>query len=188
MKIPLVDLKANYQSIKDEVDNAIQKVLDNASFIMGDELKIFETNYAKFCKVNHCIGCSNGTSALYLTLKHYGIGKRDEVITVPNTFIATTEAITSTGAKVHFVDVKEDTSLMDIDKLKQKITHKTKAIVVVDLYGQMPDMQQVQEIAIQNDLLLFEDACQAHGSEWNSHSPGYYSDAAVFSFFPSKIL
>ena len=188
MKIPLVDLKANYQSIKSEIDTAIQKVLDNASFIMGDELKTFETSYAKFCKIKNCIGCSNGTSALYLALKHYGIEKKDEVITVPNTFIATTEAITSTGAKVRFVDVKKDTSLMDIDKLKQKITQQTKAIVVVDLYGQMPDMQQIQEIAVQNDLLLFEDACQAHGAEWNGHSPGYYSDAAVFSFFPSKNL
>ena len=188
MKIPLVDLKANYLSIKDEIDNAIQEVIDNTSFIMGKYLKNFEENYAKFCKAKHAIGCSNGTTAVHLALLAADIKKDDEVITVPNTFIATTECISYVGGKIKFADVNEDTALININELEKTITPKTKAIIVVHLYGQMPDMQKIKKIADEHDLFLIEDAAQAHAAEWNGHQPGFYGDIASFSFFPAKNL
>lgn len=187
-KIPLVDLKANYLSIKEEIDNAIFNVINDGAFIMGPYLEEFERNFAKFCKAKHAIGCSSGTTALHLALLSTGITKRDEVITVPNTFIATTEAISYVGAKFKFVDITEDTALIDIDKLEKAITEKTRAIIVVHLYGQMPDMKRIREIADNHNLILIEDAAQAHGAEWENHQPGYYGDVATFSFFPAKVL
>ena len=127
MKIPLVDLKANYLSIKDEIDKAIQEVIDNTSFIMGKYLKNFEENYAKFCKAKHAIGCSSGTTAVHLALIAADIKKGDEVITVPNTFIATTECISYVGGKIKLADVNEDTALINIDEIEKTITPKTKA-------------------------------------------------------------
>ena len=186
--IPLVDLKANYLSQKQEIDTAIAKVIGNSAFIGGNILKTFEKNFAKFCQVKHAIGCSNGTSALHLALLALGIGNGDEVITVPNTFIATTEAISHVNGKIKFVDVKEDTALIDIDKLEKAITPRTKAILVVHLYGQMPDMERLRDIADKNNLFLIEDAAQAHGAQWLGHQPGYYGDIATYSFFPAKIL
>ena len=188
MNIPLVDLKANYLSIKGEIDSAIQEVIDNTSFIMGKYLKNFEENYAKFCKVKHAIGCSSGTTAVHMALLAAGIKKGDEVITVPNTFIATTECISYVGGKIKFVDVDEDTALISIDELEKSINPKTKAIIVVHLYGQMPDMQMIKEIADEHGLFLIEDAAQAHAAEWNGHQPGFYGDIASFSFFPAKNL
>jgi len=188
MNIPLVDLKANYISIKDKIDNAIQEVIDNTSFIMGKYLKNFEGNYAKFCKAEHAVGCSSGTTAVHLALLVAGLNKGDEVITVPNTFIATTECISYVDGKIKFVDVEADTALINIDKLERSITSKTKAIVVVHLYGQMPDMKRIREIADDHDIFLIEDAAQAHAAEWNGHQPGYYGDIATYSFFPAKNL
>lgn len=188
MNIPLVDLKANYLSIKDEIDSAIQNVLDSSSFIMGPFVKQFEQNFASFCQVKHGIGCANGTAAIHLALLAAGIKKGDEVLTVPNTFIATTECISYVGCKIKFVDVVPQTALIDVDALEKAITQKTKAVIVVDLYGQMPDMQRIREIAVKHDLFLIEDAAQAHAAEWNGHQPGYYGDIACFSFFPAKNL
>ena len=188
MKIPLVDLKTNYLSIKKEVDEAIQKVIDDSSFIMGPYLKNFEENFARFCGVKHAIGCSSGTTAVHLALLAGGVKKGDEVITVPNTFIATTECISYVDGSIKFVDVKEDTALMDIDQLEKVITPKTKAIVVVHLYGQMSDMERIREIANDYDLFLIEDAAQAHAAEWRGHQPGFYGDVASYSFFPAKNL
>jgi dTDP-4-amino-4,6-dideoxygalactose transaminase len=188
MNIPLVDLKANYLSIKDEIDSAIQEVIDNTSFIMGKYLKNFEGNYAKFCKTEHAIGCSSGTTAVHLALLVAGLNKGDEVITVPNTFIATTECISYVGGKIKFVDVEPDTALINIDKLEKSITSKTKAIIVVHLYGQMPNMKRIREIADDHNIFLIEDAAQAHAAEWNGHQPGYYGDVASYSFFPAKNL
>jgi dTDP-4-amino-4,6-dideoxygalactose transaminase len=188
MNIPLVDLKANYHSIKDEIDKAIQDVIDNTSFIMGEYLTTFEKNFATFCKAKHAIGCSSGTTALHLALLAAGLQKGDEVITVPNTFIATTENISYVCGKIRFADVNAQTQLIDIDKLSQAVTPKTKAIIAVHLYGQMPDMERLKEITDENDIFLIEDAAQAHAAEWRGHQPGYYGDIATFSFFPAKNL
>jgi dTDP-4-amino-4,6-dideoxygalactose transaminase len=188
MNIPLVDLKANYHSIKKEINTAIQNVLDSSSFIMGPFVKKFEDNFARFCQAKHGIGCANGTAAVHLALLATGIKKNDEILTVPNTFIATTECISYVGGKIKFVDVSPQTALVDIDKLEKAINPKTKALVIVHLYGQMPDMQRIQEIAVKHDLFVIEDAAQAHAAEWNGHQPGYYGDIACFSFFPAKNL
>jgi dTDP-4-amino-4,6-dideoxygalactose transaminase len=188
MKIPLVDLKTNYLSIKNEIDGAIQDVITNTSFIMGKQLKTFEENFARLCAAKHMVGCASGTAAVHLALLCADMKKGDEVITVPNTFIATTECITYVGGKIKFVDVKPDTSLIDIEKLEKNITRSTKAIIVVHLYGQMPDMERIREIADTHGLFLIEDAAQAHAAEWNGHMPGYYGDVAAYSFFPAKNL
>ena len=188
MNIPLVDLKANYVSIKNEIDSVIQDVLNSSSFIMGPFVKRFEENFARFCQVKHAVGCANGTAAVHLALLVAGVKKGDEVLTVPNTFIATTECISYVGGKIKFVDVAPQTALIDIDALEKSITKKTKALIVVDLYGQMPDMQRIREIAIKHDLFLIEDAAQAHAAEWNGHQPGFYGDIACYSFFPAKNL
>ncbi|DAC72544.1 MAG TPA: hypothetical protein DSN98_04705 [Thermoplasmata archaeon] len=188
MNIPLVDLKANYRSIKKEVDTAIQDVLDSCSFIMGPFVKKFEEDFARFCQVKHGIGCANGTAALHLALLASGIKKGDEVLTVPNTFIATTECISYVDGKIKFVDVEPQTALINIDALEKAITKKTKVLIVVDLYGQMPDMQRIREIAVKHDLFVIEDAAQAHAAEWMGHQPGFYGDIACFSFFPAKNL
>jgi dTDP-4-amino-4,6-dideoxygalactose transaminase len=188
MNIPLVDLKANYRSIKDDIDRAMQAVIDESSFILGPFLATFEQNFATFCNVKYAIGCSSGTSALHLALLAAGLKPGDEVITVPNTFIATTETISCVSGKIQFVDVNEQTQLIDIEQLSRAISPRTKAIIVVPLYGQMPDMEHIREIADKNDLCLIEDAAQAHAAEWNGHQPGYYGDVATFSFFPAKNL
>ena len=188
MKIPLVDLKENYHSIKNEIDTAIQEVLESSSFIMGPFVNKFEENFARFCQVKHGIGCANGTAAIHLALLAAGIKKGDEVLTVPNTFIATTECVSYIGGTIKFVDVSPQTALVDIEALEKAITQKTKALIIVDLYGQMPDMQRIHEIAVNHNLFVIEDAAQAHAAEWNGHQPGHYSDIACFSFFPAKNL
>jgi dTDP-4-amino-4,6-dideoxygalactose transaminase len=188
MKIPLVDLKANYLSIKSEIDAAIRDVIENTSFIMGKQLKTFEENFARFCSVKHMVGCASGTAAVHLALLAADLKKGDEVLTVPNTFIATTECVSYVGGKIRFVDVVPETSLIDVEKLEKAITKKTKALIVVHLYGQMPDMDRISEIAHDHDVFLIEDAAQAHAAEWNGHMPGYYGDVAAYSFFPAKNL
>lgn len=174
--------------MKTEVDEAIRAVLESASFIMGPFVKKFEEDFAKFCQVKHGVGCANGTAALHLALLAGGAKKGDEILTVPNTFIATTECVSYVGGKIKFVDVVPQTALVDIDALENAITRKTKVLIVVDLYGQMPDMQRIREIAVKHDLFVIEDAAQAHAAEWNGHQPGFYGDIACFSFFPAKNL
>lgn len=188
MKIPLVDLKANYHSIKPEVDQAINKILESGSFIMGPRVKGFEDEFAAYTSVKHAIGCSNGTAALHLALLGCGVTKGDEVLTVPNTFIATTECISYVGGIIRFVDVVPETGLIDVDRVEKALTPKTKAIIVVDLYGQMPDMDRLQEMAEARDIAIIEDAAQAHGAEWRGRQPGAYGRAACYSFFPAKNL
>ena len=186
--IPLVDLKANYLSQKTEIDKAVKNVIDNSAFIGGEIVTQFEKNFARFCEIKHAVGCSNGSSALHLALLALGIRKGDEVITVPNTFFATTEAISHVGGRIKFVDVEEDTALIDIDKLEKSISPRTKAVIVVNLFGQIPDMQWIKEITEEKNILLIEDSAQAHGSKWMGRQPGYYSDIATYSFFPAKVL
>jgi len=186
MEIPLVDLKANYFSIKEEIDKAISEVIETSSFIQGPQLREFEKNFASYCNSKHCIGTSSGTSALILSLKAHGIKQGDEVITTPYTFVATTGSIIEAGAKIKFVDVSND-YLIDASKIKEAITDKTKAIMPVHLYGQHADMDAIKEIAEENNLLIIEDAAQAHGAEYkNKKSP--VSTTATFSFYPAKNL
>ena len=166
MKIPFVDLQAQYLSIKPEIDAAMQRVVDRTAFIGGEGLKKFEDEFASFCTAKACVDCGNGTDALYLALRALGVGRGDEVITVAHTFIATTEAISQTGAKPVFVEIREDTMLMDPDKIEPAITPRTKAIVAVHLYGQPCEMDRIMEIARRRGLIVVEDAAQAHGAHW----------------------
>lgn len=185
--IPLVDLKKQYLSIKPEIDNAISKVLENTSFIMGPEVKVFEDNFARYCGAKYCKSVANGTVAVELALKACGIKPGDEVITVPNTFIATSESITNIGAKVKFVDINPETYLIDVGKLEKSITPKTKAVIPVHLYGQICDMKEIKELADKHSLKIIEDAAQAHGAEYYKKKSPIF-DVATYSFFPAKIL
>lgn len=186
--IPLVDLKAQYNSIKTEIDNAIQGVLDSTSFIMGEELERFEEEFALFCNTKYAIGVANGSDALILALRACGIGEDDEVITVPHTFIATSEAISNAGGKVVFVDIDPKTYTIDVSTIEEKITKKTKAIIPVHLYGQPADMRPIMELAKKYNLKIIEDAAQAHGAEYQGKKVGSNGDVACFSFYPGKNL
>ncbi len=187
-EIPLVDLKKQYLSIKKEIDKAIQGVIDETAFIMGDHVKGFEESFASIFGVGYAVGASSGTAAIFLALEALDIGEGDEVITVANTFIATTEAISSTGARVVFVDVDERTFNIDVARLEERITEKTKAIVPVHLYGQAADMDVIMKIAKRHELKVVEDASQSHLAEFNGKKVGTFGDAACFSFYPGKNL
>jgi dTDP-4-amino-4,6-dideoxygalactose transaminase len=188
MQIPLVDLHAQYLTIKDEIDDAIARVISRSAFIGGDELRQFEKEFASYCEAKACVGVGNGTDALYLALRALGIGSGDEVITVAHTFIATAETISLTGARPVFVDVKEDSMLMDPDLLEAAITSRTRAIIPVHLYGQPCEMDRIMAIARRHGLKVIEDAAQAHGARWRGKRAGSMGDAACFSFFPGKNL
>jgi len=188
MKVPFLDLKTQYQSIRDEVAVAIQQVLDSAAFAGGPFVADFEKEFTAFCGCKYAIGVSSGTSALWMTLLCLGIGYGDEVITVPNTFIATAESISLCGAKPVFVDIEEQTYNMNPDLLESAITTKTRAIIPVHLFGQMSDMDPIIEIARTHKLFVIEDACQAHGAEYKGKSAGSIGDVGCFSFYPGKNL
>ena len=186
--IPLVGLFDQYQTIKPEIDAAIENIITRSAFVGGEEVRSFETEFAAYCEAKACVGVGNGTDALFLTLKAMGIGAGDEVITVAHTFIATSEAISMAGARPVFVDIKEDTMLMDPALLEQAITPRTKAIVPVHLYGQPCDMDTIMEIAERHGLKVIEDAAQAHGARWRGRRAGSIADAGCFSFYPGKNL
>jgi dTDP-4-amino-4,6-dideoxygalactose transaminase len=186
--IPLVGLFDQYQQIKTEVDRAIERVISSTQFIGGAEVRAFEEEFATYCEVESCVGVANGTDAIYLALRALGIGKGDEVITVSHTFIATTEAITLTGATPVFIDIKEDTMLMDPSLIEAAITPKTKAIIPVHLYGQTCEMDPILDIAWRHGLKVVEDAAQAHGARWKGKRAGSMGDVACFSFYPGKNL
>lgn len=188
MQIPLVDLKAQYLSIKKEIDEAIQRVLNKCNFIMGDEVKEFEEELASFCSAKYAVGVSSGTDALLLALKAINIQPGDEVITVPNTFIATTEAITMAGGKIKFVDIDEKTFNIDTNKIESAITNKTRAILPVHLYGQPANMDPIIDLAKKYNSKVIEDAAQAHGAEYNNKRVGALADIGIFSFYPGKNL
>ena len=188
MNIPFVDLKSQYASIKDEIDSAMQEVIGKTAFIGGPYAQAFEEDFAKFCGVSSCIGVGNGTDALFVGLKALGIGNGDEVITVANSFIATSEAITATGAKVVFVDINPITYNMDVDQIESKITPQTKAIIPVHLYGQPVEMDAVLALANKHGLKVVEDAAQAHGAVYKGRTIGSMGDIACFSFYPGKNL
>jgi dTDP-4-amino-4,6-dideoxygalactose transaminase len=188
LEIPLVDLKAQYASIKGEIDQTISDVISSSAFIGGPFVKAFESSFAAFCGAKHCIGVGNGTDAIFLVLKTMGIGQGDEVITAANSFIATSEAITMTGARVVFVDIDPRTFNIDPTKIENKITKKSKAIIAVHLYGQPADMDPILEIARKHELNVIEDAAQAHGATYKGRRVGTLGDAACFSFYPGKNL
>jgi len=191
MDIPFMDLSGNYSQVRKEIMNKINKLVDNTRFIGGEEVNKFEKEFADYCNCKKGIGCGNGTDALILALKALDIGQGDKVITVPNTFIATTEAITTAGAEVDFVDIDEETYTMDPEKLKQYLENDpedVKAVIPVHLYGQMAEMDKITKIAKKYDLKVIEDSAQAHGAEYRGKKPGEYGDVATYSFYPAKNL
>ncbi len=187
-KVDFVDLKAQYKTIQQELQENIDRVIESCAFIGGPFLNGFEKNFADFCGVKHAIGVSSGTSALHLALTALGIGKGDEVIVPVNTFIATVEAIVHTGAKPVFVDMDSDNYNIAIEQIESKVTDNTAAILPVHLYGQPVDMDKVLAIAKRHKIFVVEDACQAHGAGYNGRKVGSIGDIAAFSFYPGKNL
>jgi dTDP-4-amino-4,6-dideoxygalactose transaminase len=188
MNIPLIDLKAQYDSLGEKLDKAALGVLSSANYIMGKTVTDFEKEFADFVGVKHAISVGNGTDALVLALKSMGIGEGDEVITTPFTFFATAEAISAVGATPVFVDVNKETFNIDVTKIEEKITSKTKAIMPVHIFGQSADMDEINEIAKKHNLYVIEDACQAVGGKYKGRKIGTLGDIACFSFFPTKNL
>ncbi|PKQ37435.1 MAG: transcriptional regulator [Actinobacteria bacterium HGW-Actinobacteria-1] len=188
MGVPLLDLKAQYRDLQDELDAAINDVMANAAFIGGPKVAALEQAIADYCGTKYAVACGNGTDALFLILAAMGIGKGDEVITTPFTFFATVEAIVHLGAKPVFVDIEPGTYNMDVTALEAAITDRTKAIMPVHIFGQCVDMDVVNEIAGRHGLKVIEDACQAIGATYKGRMAGSLADAAAFSFFPSKNL
>jgi len=187
-EVPFVDLKAQYQSIKGEIDAAIAEVIGESAFIGGRFVAAFESAFARYCGVKHCIGVANGTDALFIALRTLGIGAGDEVITVANTFVATSEAITMAGARVVFVDIDPATCNIDVTRIAEKITRKTKAIVPVHLYGQPADMDPILQLAREHGLYVVGDAAQAHGATYRGRPIAELADITCFSFYPGKNL
>lgn len=213
MHVPFLDLKAQYESIKHEINDAVQQVLDSSAFAGGPFVQAFEKQFAAFCGCEHCIGVGSGTEALWLALLALGVGPGDEVITVPNTFIATAEAISFCGAKPVFIDIDEKTYTMNPQKLEEYLqtrkfsplnsSQKTsaanltgpssllprpKAVIPVHIFGQPADMDSIMAIARKYGLYVIEDACQAHGAEYKGQPAGSMGDAGCFSFYPGKNL
>lgn len=188
MNIPLIDLKAQYESLAENLDKAALGVLSSANYIMGKTVTDFEKEFADFIGVKHAISVGNGTDALVLALKSMGIGEGDEVITTPFTFFATAETISAVGATPVFVDVDKETFNIDVTKIEEKITSKTKAIMPVHIFGQSADMDEINEIAKKHKLYVIEDACQAIGGKYRGRKIGTLGDVACFSFFPTKNL
>ncbi|MFW6116198.1 MAG: DegT/DnrJ/EryC1/StrS family aminotransferase [bacterium] len=188
MQIPLVDLKAQYDGIQREADEAIQRVLGNTSFILGREVRDFEESFAQYVEAQEAVGVASGTAALHLAFQACGIGPGDEVITAAHTFFATAEAISQVGARPTFVDVDPRTYNMDPELVEEAISPRTKAILPVHLYGQPAEMESVRDIAERHSLWLIEDAAQAHGAEYHGRRCGSIGDLACFSFYPAKNL
>lgn len=188
MKVPFLDLGAQYRTIQDEIFKAIRPVFERTAFAGGPFVGEFEEKFASFCTCRNAVGVGNGTDALWMALIGLGVGKGDEVITVPNTFIATAEAISFCGAEPVFVDIDEDTCTMDPSLIESAITPRTRAIIPVHLYGQPADMDPIMEIAQKYGLYVIEDACQAHGALYKGKPVGTIGDAGCFSFYPGKNL
>jgi dTDP-4-amino-4,6-dideoxygalactose transaminase len=186
--IPFLDLKAQYKSIKEEIDGAVLGVLESAAFVLGPEVEKFEDAFASYHMASHGIAVNTGTSALHLALLAAGVGPGDEVITVPFTFVATVSAICYTGARPVFVDIDPESFTMDPTQLEAAITPRTKAILPVHLYGQMADMDAILAVANRHGIAVIEDACQAHGAEYNGRRAGSLGVSGCFSFYPGKNL
>lgn len=188
MRVPFLDLASHHAPLRGEINAAIEEVIDSGAFAGGPFVAGFEKDFAAYCNCPHAIGVGSGTDALWLTLLASGVGPGDEVITVPNTFMATAEAITYCGAKPVFVDVDESTHTMDPAGIEQAITFRTKAVIPVHLFGQPADMDPILRIAHAHGLVVIEDAAQAHGAEYKGRRAGSLGDAGCFSFYPGKNL
>ena len=186
--IPFVDLKAQYNSIKNEINAAVFKALESTQFVLGSEVVALEEEFSYYCDAKYGIAVNTGTSALHLALLAAGIGPGDEVITTPFTFVATVAAIDYTGAKAVFVDIDPVSLTIDVTKIEAAITERTKAILPVHLYGQPADMDPILEIARRYGLIVIEDAAQAHRAEYNGQRVGSIGDLGCFSFYPGKNL
>lgn len=188
MSIPFVDLKAQYRSIRTEIDAAIEQVISDTAFVGGKYLAEFEEAFAGFCNVRHCIGVGNGTDAIYIALRALDVGEGDEVITAANSFVATSEAITMSGARVVFADVDEVTHTIDPASVEAKLTSHTRAIIPVHLYGRPADMDPLLALARAHGLWVIEDAAQAHGAIYRGRTAGSMGHVGCFSFYPGKNL
>jgi dTDP-4-amino-4,6-dideoxygalactose transaminase len=188
VKVPYLDLKAQYRSIKPEIDAAIARVLDSCQFVLGPEVAAFERDFAAYCGSSECIALNSGTSALHLALLAAGVGPGDEVITVPFTFVASVAAVLYTGARPVLVDIDARSFNMDPALIEAAITPRTKAILPVHLYGQTADMDPIMEVARRHGLIVIEDAAQAHGAKYKGRPAGSIGDIACFSFYPGKNL
>ena len=186
--VPYLDLKAQYQSIKPEIDAAIARVLNSCQFVLGSEVAAFERDFASYSGATECIALNSGTSALHLALLAAGVGPVDEVITVPFTFVASVAAVLYAGARPVLIDIDPRSFTMDPAAIEAAITPRTKAILPVHLYGQSADMDPIMEIARRHRLVVIEDAAQAHGAKYKGRSVGSIGDMACFSFYPGKNL
>jgi len=188
MIVPYSDLKAQYTTLREDVLAALDRIGSKAAFILGEEVQEFEREFAAYCGVKHCVAVNSGTSALHLALLGVGVHAGDEVITSPNTFIATAEAVSYTGAKPVFVDIDPGTANLDPAKIDAAVAPNTRAILPVHLYGLAAEMDAIGEIAARHQLAVVEDACQAHGARYRGKRVGGLGDVAAFSFYPSKNL
>jgi len=188
MKIQFVNLSRFYKEHRSEINKAIQEVLKNTDFIMGEKISILEKRIAKFIGCKYAVAVGSGTDALYIALKSIGIEQGDEIITTPLTFIATSEAICRTGATPVFADIKSDTFNIDSNKIEELITSSTKAILPVHLYGQSANMNKIIKIAKKHNLKIVEDCAQSFGAEYRDKKTGSIGDVGAFSFFPAKVL
>ncbi len=188
MNIPLVDLKAGYQPLKKEILTAVEEVLEKMNLHLGPNVSTLETEFASFCGTRHAVAVASGTDAIFIAMLSAGIKRGDEVITTPHTFFATSEAIIHAGAIPVFVDIDPITCNIDPALIERKITPKTKAIIPVHMYGQSVDMKRIQDIASKHGLKVIEDACQAHGAEYDGQKCGSMGDAGCFSFYYTKNL
>ena len=188
MKVPLLDLQSEYAELRDEILPALDRVCRNSSFVQGEEVEAFEREFGDFCGVKHCVALSSGTAALHLGLLALGVQSGDDVITTPNSFLATAEAITYCGARPVFVDIDPATANLDPRLIERSITPRTRAILPVHLYGRPADMDRIREIAARHRLRVLEDAAQAHAARYRAQRVGSLGLAAAFSFYPTKNL
>ena len=188
MSIPFLDIKAGYDELKPQFDEAYHRVMDSGWYVLGNEVTSFEEEFATFCSAKYCIGVGNGLDALMLIIRAYGIGSGDEVIVPANTYIASLLAITYAGATPILIEPNEATCNIDPTKIENAITSRTKAVMAVHLYGQPAEMNSINQVAQQYGLKVIEDAAQAHGASFDGVRTGALGDAAGFSFYPGKNL
>ena len=188
MKVPVLDLKAEFEQLRGEILPALERVCQNASFVLGEEVESFEREFADFCGTKHCVALASGTAALHVGLLALGVQADDEVITTPNTFLATAEAISYCGALPVFVDIDLATGNLDPKLIERAITPRSRAILPVHLYGRPADMDAIREVADRHNLRILEDAAQAHGARYRGRRVGGLGAAAAFSFYPTKNL